>query len=166
MEDRPTLEYTSDKSQVMICGGISRKGVTDLYFWRISEDGGINAEDSKDCLNEILLNRMNGLYGYGKWRMVHDNARIHTAYLTQNLLEENGVRRISHPPYSPDLNPIERVWGYLKKKRVMTKAYESIDELIEAITEISLQIINNYIDGHIRRIKAVLEAEGGIPINS
>ena len=116
LEDKPTLEYPSDKSKVMICGGISRKGVTDLYFWRISEDGGVDAQDYTDCLEEILLNRMDGLYGYGRWRMIHDNARIHTAYLTQDFLEDNGVRIIKHPPYSPDLNPIERVWGYLKKK--------------------------------------------------
>jgi len=41
------------------------------------------------------LKRMDGLYGYGKWRMIHDNARIHTAYLTQDFLSDNGVRIIT-----------------------------------------------------------------------
>lgn len=116
-EERPTIEYTSDRSKVMVCGGISRKGITDLYFWKLSENGGVDAEDYAECSDEILLKRMDGLYGYGKWRMLHDNAKIHTCYLTTDYLEANDVRIITHPPYSPDLNPIEKVWAYLKKKK-------------------------------------------------
>jgi len=50
----------------------------------------------------------------------------------------------------------------------MTKVYKNIDEIIETITEewykIPLQIINNYIDGHIGRVQEVLEAEGDFPV--
>ena len=56
----------------------------------------------------------------------------------------------------------------LLKKKVMTKVYKNIDEIIETITEewykIPLQIINNYIDGHIGRVQEVLEAEGDFPV--
>ena len=79
----------------MVCGGISKKGITDLYFWNLKEEGGVDAGDYTDCLDRILLKRMDGLYGYGKWRMIHDNARIHTAYLTQDFLSDNGVRIIT-----------------------------------------------------------------------
>ena len=74
---------------------------------------------------------------------------------------------LPHPPYSPDLNPIEKVWGYLKRK-VMTKVYKNIDELIEARTDewykIPILMINNYIDAHIARVREVYEAEGNFPV--
>ncbi len=35
------------------------------------------------------------------------------------------------PPYSPDLNPIERLWGYMKKTSLCNRVYESLEEIIE-----------------------------------
>lgn len=45
-----------------------------------------------------------------------DNARIHTAKLTQEWFETHGVYVEDWPPHSPDLNPIEPVWRWLKLK--------------------------------------------------
>jgi histone-lysine N-methyltransferase SETMAR len=33
----------------------------------------------------------------------HDNARLHTARLTLEIIQKNGWELLSHPPYSPDL---------------------------------------------------------------
>jgi len=30
------------------------------------------------------------------------------------FIEENKMKGIKHPPYSPDLNPIEKVWIWMK----------------------------------------------------
>lgn len=35
------------------------------------------------------------------------------------------------PPYSPELNPIERLWQFIKKKYLSFKIYQNIDEIIE-----------------------------------
>ncbi len=50
--------------------------------------------------------------------ILHDNSRIHTGYQTlAYLILRFGVDRvISHPPYSPDCNPIENLFGVLSKK--------------------------------------------------
>ena len=37
----------------------------------------------------------------------HDNAPAHTAAATLDFLADNGVRLVSHPPYSPDLAPCD-----------------------------------------------------------
>jgi hypothetical protein len=45
-----------------------------------------------------------------------DNTRIHTALLTQEWFEKHRVYVEGWPAHSPDLNPIEPVWRWLKLK--------------------------------------------------
>lgn len=41
-------------------------------------------------------------------------AAVHHARAVRNLLDSSGVRYIYLPPYSPDLNPIEKLWSTVK----------------------------------------------------
>ena len=41
------------------------------------------------------------------WILHQDNARLHTARLTQEWLEKHGIETLPHPPYSPDLAPCD-----------------------------------------------------------
>ena len=52
----------------------------------------------------------------GRACLVMDNARIHHARQARQYLEENHIRHVYLPPFSPDLNPIENVFSVLKKR--------------------------------------------------
>jgi len=46
--------------------------------------------------------------------LVLDNARLHHSLILKQLVEEAGCSLMFLPPYSPDLNPIEPVWSWIK----------------------------------------------------
>lgn len=54
--------------------------------------------------------------------IVMDNMRSHHARAVTDILDASGIRYLYLPPYSPDLNPIEKMWSkikaYLRKEKV------------------------------------------------
>ena len=44
-----------------------------------------------------------------------DNATFHKSRKTIDLIESVGCKVIFLPPYSPDLNPIEKFWANMKR---------------------------------------------------
>jgi transposase len=47
--------------------------------------------------------------------VVMDNASFHKSQNTRELIESIGCKLIFLPPYSPDLNPIEKFWANMKR---------------------------------------------------
>ena len=46
--------------------------------------------------------------------VVMDNAAFHKSQRTKDLIASVGCKLIFLPPYSPDLNPIEKFWANMK----------------------------------------------------
>ena len=46
-----------------------------------------------------------------------DNATFHKRLDIQELINDAGHCILWLPPYSPDLNPIEKAWAWIKRKR-------------------------------------------------
>ncbi|MCL2578000.1 MAG: IS630 family transposase [Defluviitaleaceae bacterium] len=62
-----------------------------------------------------FLNRVLELYPSGKIVMVLDNSKVHHAVLLKEFLNANPRLNLMFlPPYSPKLNIIEGLWGWLK----------------------------------------------------
>jgi len=50
----------------------------------------------------------------------------------QPSLNQGNVTMLKLPPYSPELNPSERVWQYLKQNELSNRCYESYEAIVDA----------------------------------
>jgi len=67
--------------------------------------------------------------------IVLDNARYQKCFLARDLAEELGIVLHFIPPYSPNLNLIERLWKHVKS-RLRSKYYDQFDAFKETIDSI------------------------------
>ena len=69
--------------------------------------------------------------------IVMDNASFHRKKRLYELAEQYNVKIIFLPPYSPELNPIEHFWHWLKKKICdLLKFSQNLDEAILSIFKV------------------------------
>jgi len=61
--------------------------------------------------------------------LLHDNARSHTVHATVNLLERWGWEFLEHPPYSPDLAPLDFHLFPNMTKHLRAKRFKSHDDV-------------------------------------
>lgn len=61
--------------------------------------------------------------------MIRDGAGFHTS---PKLKVPQNISLLPLPPYSPELNPIENLWHYLKSHYWSNRAYADYEELEEA----------------------------------
>ncbi|NJK71369.1 MAG: IS630 family transposase [Thermales bacterium] len=73
---------------------------------------------------------------------VWDNATYHKSKKIKQLLEKHGHTIIFLPPYSPDLNPIEKLWGTLKQnlRSYFDETKSLTDNLIEQINRLCVKV--------------------------
>ncbi len=64
-----------------------------------------------------------------------DNARYQKCELVREVAEFRGIELVYIPPYSPNLNPIERLWRFVKGK-LRTKYYDDFAEFQSTIDAI------------------------------
>lgn len=72
--------------------------------------------------------------------LILDNASFHKSVTTRKLVESYGCKIVFLPPYSPDLNPIEKYWANMKTKiRELLPTVATLSEALDlAILSMSI----------------------------
>ena len=96
----------------------------------VNNDSYINAQS----VCELLLKIADASTGI-PITVVLDNARYQHCKKVQEYAVTLGIELLFLPPYSPNLNIIERVWKFVKRKCLYSKYYEKFPEFKAAITD-------------------------------
>lgn len=72
--------------------------------------------------------------------LVMDNAKWHG-----QLSVPEKIQIVYLPPYSPELNPIERLWRYIKDHVLKNKIYSTLSELEGSVCDFIEQLSNNVV---------------------
>ena len=84
--------------------------------------------------------------------------------MTTTLLKKLRVKVMDWPSMSPDLNPVEHLWGTLKQK-VEEHKVSNIHQVCDVVTEewkrIPVATCEALVNSRPKRVKAVLENNGG-----
>lgn len=67
--------------------------------------------------------------------IVLDNASYHRAKVVRELAETLGIELLFLPPYSPNLNLIERVWKLVKKLALNARTLPDFDAFAKSVTQ-------------------------------
>lgn len=89
-------------------------------------NGTCNTEFFREWLEKMLLPEI-GKYKQ-KQVIIMDNASIHRSKKVREAIEKAGHILLYLPPYSPDFNPIEKVFGTIKK--VLRYSGDSLEEVL------------------------------------
>ena len=64
--------------------------------------------------------------------VILDNAKYHYSWKVRDFLKNSRIQLVFLPSYSPNLNLIERLWKFFKKKVLYNKYYEKLDNFRQA----------------------------------
>lgn len=95
------------------------------------EDERINSQTMIALLKQILSKQKQG-----KIHIILDNARYYHSKIVNEFIKEHPRINLKFlPPYSPNLNSIERLWKILKKKVVYNKFYLKFDDFRKKVID-------------------------------
>jgi hypothetical protein len=117
----------------------------------------------RDILEQALLPSVLPIFG-NNFVFQQDNCPIHTAHLIRDFLQTNEVTTLDWPARSPDLNPIENIWGIMAKE-INTKILpQNRQELIQSISDtweqISVDCVQRTVLSMPRRLQMVIDGNG------
>jgi len=85
----------------------------------------------------LYLAEMSAAFPDKKIMLIWDQAGWHKANSLK--LPENIILK-SLPPYSPELNPVEKLWQWLKKHVCRNRLFAYLDDLMDTLAEILINL--------------------------
>jgi transposase len=159
-DSRYTVKTVKHPASLMVwacfSGSCGRGGI---YF--LPPNVTMNGERYQDVLENHLLPFM---AMHRSTHFLQDGAPCHASKRIKDFLKAQSFQVIDWPGNSPDLNPIENAWNYMKRK-LKSQDISSVPKLKEAILKLwtqdmSREYLKTLSDSMPNRIKAVIDAKG------
>jgi len=126
----------------------------------------MKSADYVDVLREHLLPFFRQRSRLEDWTFQQDNAPIHKSRETLQWFSKHKIADLDWPACSPDLNPMENIWGHLVRAIYAgNKQYRTVEELKLAIlaawNKLDTQTLQNHANSMPDRIFQVIQNNGG-----
>jgi len=128
-ETDPVVLHAPTRKSVALFGAVNlRGGQMICHFNPLFE-----AQSFCAFLKALLRRRAHGQHMI----VILDNAPYHHAAVLEDWLRDNRtvLKLLFLPPYSPELNPIERVWKLLRKLCTHNEFFPELELLQNALTQ-------------------------------
>lgn len=145
---------------VMIWAAFGYHGKSEIHF--INER--LNAQGYCKLLQTNLLDKAQ-ICGGANWLFQQDNAPIHRAKLTSTWFSQRQINVMNWPSLSPDLNPIENLWGILVRRvyengKQFTNKKDLKVAIVREWSNIDISDLHNLVDSMPDRIFDVIRTGG------
>ncbi|MCB0835957.1 MAG: IS630 family transposase [Bacteroidetes bacterium] len=131
----------SGRDRVNINAALNALDHTDV---QVVEADRINAQSTQDLYQKLIEKHPQAKTIY----VIQDNARYYRNKQLSKWVENTPIQPVFLPPYSPNLNLIERLWKFLRKKVINTQFFRT--------KQLFRQAILDFFD-HIDQYKSELE---------
>lgn len=124
----PTVRTTGARHKVNLISAISPRGA--MRFMATEEN--VNSTVFIEFLKRLLVKTERPIF------LILDNCSVHRSKEVRNFVEstEGKLRLFFLPPYSPELNPDEHVWNYLKNHKIGRQITTGQFDLYKRVTRI------------------------------
>lgn len=143
----PLVRHLYRHDKVSVCGGLTlspKRHRPGLLLRFLPEN--FKGEDAADFLRQVLRHLR------GHVVVVWDNGSIHKVQAVREVCRNPRLHLVSLPPYAPELNPIEGLWG-LAKGRLANGCPADATELLEDLLDVLYGIARSpdHLRGFIRQ---------------
>lgn len=164
----PPISTPKKGLQVMVAGGYCSRGLTELHI--IPKNQNVNGQYYRDEILPTYFKALDNKELFPvrkKITFMQDGAPAHTSKVNMEFLRGQPFTvwgKGTWPGNSPDLNPIENLWSYLK-----STAYEDpvphdhaslVRRFQKSWKQISLTVLEELTGSFPNRIKSMMEANG------
>ena len=122
--DQYMVHKSPSHDKISIWAGFSAAGVTRIHIIH----GNLTGVKLVEIFADELSKYSTRVWGRSEWYLLQDNSPIHRYHEVEDWLAAKNIPKLDFPSYSPDLNPMENLWTWLKRQ-LDHHTYANVDEL-------------------------------------
>jgi len=122
----PIVKVPTQKKKISAIAAVAmtNRGRRKNVFFRLHPQKNIKAQQFLEFLVQLRQ-----AYKKQTLLIVWDNFRGHKAKIVENYASKHRIHIEYLPPYAPELNPVEAIWGYLKNHALSNYVPDSLEQL-------------------------------------